>query len=170
MDGTIITLTRASYSPFDALGISVDVGSIEPGAEIDPVVYTIGVVRDPVIRYTNNINQIEDRSAYYWANFSLADDIVCALSFLHSIKLVISTTDKLRDALDHFNDALIASIELDNKLLAAANSISTEYAGLISLVTRSAMSAIEYTIVKNDNDISDVKAFMKNMGNVGSGQ
>ena len=78
--------------------------------------------------------------------------------------------DKVKDALDHFDDALAASIELDNKLLAAANSISTEYAGLISLVTRSAMSAIEYTIVKNDNDISDVKAFMKNMGNVGSGQ
>ena len=78
--------------------------------------------------------------------------------------------DKIKDALDHFEDALAASIELDNKLIAAANSISTEYAGLISLVTHSAMSAIEYTIVKNDNDISDVKAFMKNMGNVGSGQ
>ena len=78
--------------------------------------------------------------------------------------------DKVKDALDHFDDALAASIELDNKLLAAADSISTEYAGLISLVTRQAMGAIEYTILENNQNISDVKAFMKNMGNVGSGQ
>ena len=80
--------------------------------------------------------------------------------------------DKVKDALDHFDDALAASIELDNKLLTAANSISTEYAGLISLVTRKAMSAIEYTIniKENDNDVSDIKAFMKNTGNVGSEQ
>ena len=80
--------------------------------------------------------------------------------------------DKVKDALDHFDDALAASIELDNKLLTAANSISTEYAGLISLVTRQAMSAIEYTIniKENDNDVSDIKAFMKNTGNVGSEQ
>ncbi|PAV15277.1 hypothetical protein PNOK_0903800 [Pyrrhoderma noxium] len=98
-------------------------------------------------------SRLEERNAYYWANFTSINDII-------------------RDALDHFDDALAASIELDNKLLAAANSISTEYAGLVSLVTRSAMSAIEYTINIDDNgnDISDVKAFMKNMGNVGSGQ
>ena len=93
-------------------------------------------------------------------------------SFEHTIYLTTSIMDKIKDALDHFDDALAASIELDNKLLAAANSISTEYAGLISLVTRSAMSAIEYTINIDDNgnNISDIKAFMKNMGNVGSGQ
>ena len=78
--------------------------------------------------------------------------------------------DKIKDALDHFEDALAASIELDNKLITAANSISTEYASLISLVTRQAMGAIEYTILENNQNISDVKAFMKNMGNVGSGQ
>ena len=73
---------------------------------------------------------------------------------------------KIKDALDHFDDALTASIELDNKLLAAANSISTEYAGLVSLVTRPVMDAIEYTILKNNQNISDFKAYMKNMVNV----
>ena len=93
-------------------------------------------------------------------------------SFEHTIYLTTSIMDKIEDALDHFDDALAASIELDNRLLTAANSISTEYAGLISLITRSAMSAIEYTINIDDNgnNISDIKAFMKNMGNVGSGQ
>ena len=62
--------------------------------------------------------------------------------------------DKIKDALDHFEEALAASIELDNKLLAAANSISTEYAGLISIVTRQAIGAIEYTILKNNQNIS----------------
>ncbi|PAV15279.1 hypothetical protein PNOK_0904000 [Pyrrhoderma noxium] len=142
---------HAVDNPFDTLGISIDIGTIQPGTQSDPVVYTIGVVRDPVIQYTNGDNQLEERNAYYWANFSTVDDVI-------------------KDALDHFDDALTASIELDNKLISTANSISTEYAGLISLVTRSAMSAIEYTILKNNQNISDVKAFMKNMGNVGSGQ
>ena len=65
---------------------------------------------------------------------------------------------------------MTASIELDNTLLAAANSISSDYAGLISLVTRQAMSAIEYTVNRDNLNISDVKAFMKDMGGVGSGQ
>ena len=55
---------------------------------------------------------------------------------------------KIKDALDHFDDALTASIELDNKLIAAANSISTEYAGLISLVTRSAMMQSSILLLK----------------------
>ena len=79
---------------------------------------------------------------------------------------------KIYDAIYTFYGNINLSAKFDNELLAAANSISTEYAGLVSLVTRQAMSAIEYTvnINENDNSISDIKAFMKNMGGVGSGQ
>ena len=76
----IFILMRALYSPFDTLGISVDIGIIQPGTQSDPVVYTIGVVRDPVIQYKNGNNQLEERNAYYWANFSTVDDVVRFIS------------------------------------------------------------------------------------------
>lgn len=72
--------------------------------------------------------------------------------------------------LDQFEDTLAASIELDNSLIDASRNISNDYADLISLVTRQTMSAIEYTIDRGSLNTSDVKAFMKNMGDVGSGQ
>ena len=64
------------YSPTEGLGISVDIGSMEPGIGLDPVVFTIGLVRDPVVQYTNGNSQLEERNAYYWANFSTIDDVV----------------------------------------------------------------------------------------------
>ena len=67
---------RALYSPFDTLGIFVDIGIIQPGTQSDPVAYTIGVVRDTVIQYKNVNNQLEERNAYKWANFSTVYDVV----------------------------------------------------------------------------------------------
>ena len=64
------------YSPTEGLGISVDIGSMESGIGLDPVVFTIGLVRDPVVQYTNGNNQLEERNAYYWANFSTIDVVV----------------------------------------------------------------------------------------------
>lgn len=63
-------------SPFDTLGISVDVGNVAPGNESGPVVHAIGVFRDPVIQYINKQAVLDERSAYYWVNISSTDDIV----------------------------------------------------------------------------------------------
>ena len=70
----IFILMRALYSK--GLGISVDIGSIQPGTESNLVIYTIGVVRDPVIQFTNGKSQLEERNAYYWANFTSINDVV----------------------------------------------------------------------------------------------
>ena len=72
---------RALYSK--GLGISVDIGSIQPGTESNLVIYTIGVVRDPVIQFTNGKNQLEERNAYYWANFTSINDVVRFFSHIN---------------------------------------------------------------------------------------
>ena len=80
----IFVLMRTSYSATEGLAISVDIGTIQPGTESNPVVYTIGVVRDPVIQYTNGNNEVEERRAYYWANFTSINDVVCLFSRLNT--------------------------------------------------------------------------------------
>ncbi|KAH8111927.1 DUF1793-domain-containing protein [Phellopilus nigrolimitatus] len=145
------TAFHAVNNPFDTLGIAVNLGNIT--AATDPVVYAVGVVRDPVIRYTNAKVQIEQRSAYYWSQFSDIQDVT-------------------ESFLDDFDNALGAAVALDARILGDGDKISSNYADLLALATRQAMSAFEYTLVKDSNgtfNMSDVKAFMKDMGSVGSG-
>ena len=63
----------------EELAISVDLGSIQSTAE--PIVWVVGVVRDPVVQYTNAEGQREERSAYYWLNYTTIHDAVPP--FLH---------------------------------------------------------------------------------------
>ena len=61
---------------------------------------------------------------------------------------------------------------MDSQIASAASGISSEYYGLLSLATRQAMGAIEYTLSKDSSgtlNTSDTKAFMKDMGSVGQG-
>ena len=54
-----------------------------------------------------------------------------------------------------------------------AQNISSNYADLLSLITRQAMSAIEITVSKNPDgsfNSSDIMAFMKDTGTVGAGE
>ena len=73
---------RAVNERWPVFSIAVDVGSVGSAAS-DPVVWTLGVVRNPsifTIQYTGETSQAEYRSAYYWSNFSSAIDVVSRLS------------------------------------------------------------------------------------------
>ncbi|KAL5533549.1 hypothetical protein ACEPAG_9 [Sanghuangporus baumii] len=142
--------TNPVDNPFNTLGIAVDIGSVSSTSE--PVAYALGVVRDPAIRYTNDLVQIEERSSYYWSQFTNIHDVIA-------------------EVLNHFGDALSGAISLDSDILGAASQISGNYADILSLSTRQAMGALEYTLVKSHGSFntSDVKAFMKDMGGIGSG-
>ena len=67
-------LISVYHSPFDVVSLSQDLGVIS--SQSDPVVFAIGVVRDPVIKFVNQNIQDEDRSAYYWSSFSSIHDVV----------------------------------------------------------------------------------------------
>ena len=65
------------YSPFDTVGIAVDVGTVEASSSSEPVIFAIGVVRDPVIKFVNSQTlQEEDRSAFCWSEFTNIHDVV----------------------------------------------------------------------------------------------
>ena len=65
------------------MAIAVDLGSISSTSE--PVSYAIGVVRDPVVQYTNSLVQIQELRAYYWSQFSNIHDVVSTLPYVYVI-------------------------------------------------------------------------------------
>ncbi|EJC98586.1 DUF1793-domain-containing protein [Fomitiporia mediterranea MF3/22] len=158
-NGSITTLPKTSDGSFHAVGlpyfdtlaIAVDLGTVS--SVTDPVVYALGVVRDPVVQYANRNVQIEKRSSYYWSNFSTIHDVV-------------------NDVLSRFDDAVTAATALDKQILGAAGQVSTNYADILSLSTRQVMGGLEYTLLKDDSgnfNMSDVKAFLNDMGGIGTG-
>lgn len=77
---------------------------------------------------------------------------------------------QIADVIGRAADALSTAVSLDNQILADAGQISSRYGDILSLVTRQAMGAYEYTLSKSNGlNTSDVKAFMKDMGEIGSG-
>ena len=73
-----VILTSVHKSPFDVVSLSQDLGVVS--SQSDPVVFAIGVVRDPVIKFVNQNIQDENRSAYYWSSFSSIHDVVRILN------------------------------------------------------------------------------------------
>lgn len=74
-------------------------------------------------------------------------------------------------AIDDFDNALSAAIAMDAKVIADGQKYSQNYANLLTLTLRQAMGAIDITLVKEVDgnwNSTNIKAFMKNMGSVGS--
>ncbi|KAI0766543.1 hypothetical protein BC629DRAFT_1596377 [Irpex lacteus] len=134
------------------LGLAIDLGTVQPQRD-SAAVFSIGIVRDPVVQYTNGQGKTENRSAYYWSNFPNINNVIA-------------------DVINHFPDALTAANALDTAISQVAQPYGSGYASILSLATRQAMAAIEYTLPKNSSsnalDTSDIKAFMKDMGCLGT--
>lgn len=155
--------------PWVDLGFSYNFGSVSSTSE--PAVFALGVVRDPVVQYTNGDVQTVERSAYYWSKFSNIHDVVSPF-LIRRVCTAIYRSSQIDDVLDNFEGAVTNAANLDNKILSAARGISSNYADILSLATRQAFGALEYTLLKGGGDFntSDVKAFMKNMGDIGTGK
>jgi hypothetical protein len=70
--------------------------------------------------------------------------------------------------MDDFPDAQARAIQLDQQLLRDATAVSQDYVDLVSLATRQAMAGVEITLSTGQDgslNTSDVKAFMKDVGN-----
>lgn len=73
-----------------------------------------------------------------------------------------------------FPNAVQRAQQLDSRILAAAQNISSDYADLLSLAARQVFAATELTISKstdgsNSYNTSDVMMFMKNIGGSSAG-
>ena len=66
-----------------------------------------------------------------------------------------------------FSNLLSNAIDLDNKILSAANAVSPQYGNLVSLAARQTIGSTELTISKGPDggwNTSDTKVFMKDVG------
>lgn len=66
-----------------------------------------------------------------------------------------------------FPKAVERATDLDQKILQHAGAVSRNYMDLVSLATRQAMAGVEITVsaTHGEWDVSDVQAFMKDVGN-----
>ena len=74
--------------------------------------------------------------------------------------------------LESFGGSLENAITLDDRILHDGSEISTDYYDLLALSTRQAMGALDFTIVRDSSgnwNTSDVKAFLRSAGGIGSG-
>ncbi|KAJ6534104.1 hypothetical protein B0H19DRAFT_1185261 [Mycena capillaripes] len=132
---------RAGNGKFPVLAHALDLGNTDT---ISTVAWAVGVIRDPVLTF----NGVQRRS-YYRSQFPTIGDAIDAF-------------------MADFPAARIRALALDQKILQAASAVSQEYADLVSLGTRQAMAGVEITLSVLQNgtfNMSDVKAFMKDVGN-----
>ncbi|PIL35873.1 hypothetical protein GSI_01533 [Ganoderma sinense ZZ0214-1] len=146
LNNTATTAFGPISPKFTAFASAVDLGTIQSTAS--PVSWSIGYVRDPSISYTTPSGTVQQRSPYYVTQYQNAEDAVDAF-----------TSD--------YSAAHDRAVALDQKIMAAAANISSQYSDLVSLATRQVMSALDFTVGTDSagNVVpGDVKVFMKNLG------
>lgn len=87
-------------------------------------------------------------------------------------KQTLISTTQILGVLNGFETALDNAIALDNQILHDGSQISTNYYDLLALTTRQAMGAIDITVGQDSAgnlNASDIKAFMRGAGGIGSG-
>lgn len=164
----LLALTHCSPF-FDTLSFALDLGMIQNTSE--PVVWAIGVIRDPAIKFSNSNGQLEERRAYYWSAYSSVHDVVRQRLRLGGKHTLIFTMQIL-GVLNDFESALDNAIALDNQIHHDGSQVSTNYYDLLALTTRQAMGAIDITVGQDSSgnlNASDIKAFTRGAGGIGSG-
>ncbi|TFK92712.1 hypothetical protein K466DRAFT_581623 [Polyporus arcularius HHB13444] len=146
-------LTNTQQTTFGPMGlpwivyaIAVDLGMVQSTSS--PVTWALGYVRDPVAPYTTPSGMTEIRRPYWTTRYSDVSSLIDAF-------------------VADYPAALDRAVALDERILADAAKISPQYGDLVSLVARQVMGALDITVLGgpgNDGDVTDVKAFMKDIG------
>ncbi|TFY77749.1 hypothetical protein EWM64_g6266 [Hericium alpestre] len=137
---------RPISNPYTVFAIAADLGTISSTQR--PVVWAIGLTRDPALSYVDLGGIQQNRSLYYQQNYT--DD-----------------TSLVAEFLDDFPNARQRADQLDAKILSDARAMSSDYVDLVSYVVRQVYGMIELTASKNpdgSSNTSDVMMFMKNIG------
>ncbi|KAJ7911892.1 hypothetical protein B0H13DRAFT_1614136 [Mycena leptocephala] len=134
---------QARNGSFPAFAHAVNLGTTDT---ISTVAWAVGVIRDPIVTFEG-----VQRKAYYWSQYATIGDAI-------------------DDFMVDFPAARTRAIAFDHKILQDAAAVSQDYVDLVSLGTRQAMAGIEITLTTLPDgsfNLSDVKAFMKDVGNSG---
>ncbi|KAH9052374.1 hypothetical protein EDB87DRAFT_1722946, partial [Lactarius vividus] len=150
LQGVLDNHTDVNFRPINdnwpVVGISRDLGTIQ--ATLDPVVWTIGFITDPVINYTDLSGASQERSLFYKTQYP--DD-----------------TSLIVDFLKDFANASSRAQQLDLKILQDTAAVSGLLGDLVSLATAQVYGSTHLTIgtdATGNFNKSDVMAFMKNIG------
>ncbi|KAJ7927321.1 hypothetical protein B0H13DRAFT_2556868 [Mycena leptocephala] len=132
---------RGGDGKFPVLAHALNLGVTDT---VPTIAWGVGVVRDPITTFANN-----PRRAYYWSQYPNIGNAIDAF-------------------MSDFPAARARALALDQQILQDAAAVSQNYADLVSLGTRQAMAGVEITVPLMQGgslNLSDVKAFMKDVGN-----
>ncbi|KAE9404342.1 hypothetical protein BT96DRAFT_813635 [Gymnopus androsaceus JB14] len=141
------TFQAINAGGFIAFAFAVDLGSST--SFTTPTVWALGIVRDPVIQYVPQAgsSQSQNRRSYFWTQFSSIGNAISAF-------------------LSDYTDAVQRATALEQRITSAAQSISTDFADLVSFGARQALTS-DITISQDSNgawNYSDVLAFQRDTG------
>ena len=153
-----------SLSGFTTLAIAVDIGPVT--TETDPIVYAVGLVRDPVIQYVDPEGQVQELSPLYRTSYNDTSDLVGS-SRQDRLGLAYNIWFKLQAVFDNFTSSVAAAQEFDAKIASDGGQISSDYADLLAISTRQAFSGADLTA--GSDELPGVRAFAWDIGALGSG-
>ncbi|KAJ6598936.1 hypothetical protein DFH09DRAFT_1356105 [Mycena vulgaris] len=142
---------RAISKAWPVFAFAHDLGKIT-STPSNPVVVSVGHVRDPAISYIVSGAKLQYRSSYFWNQFS-------------------NVSDAITSSLHEYADALTRNSKFDAQVQADASAISADYAAIVALSIRQTLGATEITISKNGDgswNTSDVLVFMKEISSDGN--
>ncbi|KAL1722415.1 hypothetical protein EV715DRAFT_270417 [Schizophyllum commune] len=109
---------------FPVFAFAHDLGDVKDAT--DPIVMTIGLVREPAVQYVVGGNKMQDRSLFFWTEYGSVGDLI-------------------KDFLGDYKDALLRAQKLDDQIRSDASAISSDYASITALSVRQALAALEIT-------------------------
>ncbi|KAK7470513.1 hypothetical protein VKT23_001939 [Stygiomarasmius scandens] len=140
---------RAIQDNWPVFAYAHDLGTVNSTSS-DPVVYAVGSVRDPAIEYIVENGQLQNRSLYFWNQFS---------------EVQYGITSFLKD----YKDALSRANTFDSKVQADASAISSNYAAVVALSIRQFLGTMEITLSKNSDGSFNTDDIFISMKEISSG-
>ncbi|KAL1761028.1 hypothetical protein FB107DRAFT_269372 [Schizophyllum commune] len=149
LDNSQDTTFRNISDSFPVFAFAHDLGDVKDATE--PIVMSIGLVREPAVQYVVGGNKMQDRSLYFWTEYGSVGDLI-------------------KDFLGDYKDALSRAQKLDDQIKSDASAISSDYASITALSVRQALAALEITTVKNGDvyDKDEVLVFLKEISSNGN--
>ncbi|TFK82313.1 DUF1793-domain-containing protein [Polyporus arcularius HHB13444] len=141
---------RAVSNNWPVFAFAHDLGTVSSAS--DPVVFSVGHVRDPVLQYVIVNNAVQTRSSYFWTRYA-------------------SIGDAISTFLKDYSNALVRANAFDAQVEADAKKVSDDYASIVALSIRQGFGATEITVSKNGDgsfDTSNALTFMKEISSSGN--
>ncbi|KAL1730973.1 hypothetical protein EV714DRAFT_283692 [Schizophyllum commune] len=135
LDNSQDTTFRNISDSFPVFAFAHDLGDVEDAT--DPIVMSIGLVREPAVQYVVGGNEMQDRSLYFWTEYGSVGDLI-------------------KDFLGDYKDALSRAQKLDDQIKSDASAISSDYASITALSVRQALAALEITTISSNGNTNTV--------------